>query len=104
MMESIQNRWDVIALGYAKFMNLLGDKKQIDGLSGYNLVGDRVWGHFSIEVNDDELTLNYDDSRNPKWLRKVRDKIKPGGDGWIGTLYYSGKAIFKFQLRRPHAN
>lgn len=92
--------WKVTALGPARVFNLLGDRKIISGIAGYNVAGGKKWGWFSIEPDGTGLMLNYDDVRNPNILRGVRDRIIRDETGWTGVFYLHGRKIFRFKLDR----
>ena len=101
LVSDLAGEWRVTALGIASPMNLLGDKKRIDGTAGFNLISDKQWGFFTIDSEEDMIiVLNYDDPRNNPLLRCVRDRIVKIGDGWIGTLFLNGNALFNFRLDR----
>ena len=100
LIEKLRGRWKVKACGLAAPMNLLGDEKLIDGREGRNLIHGVEWGWFRVEGGGEPLNLilNYDDPRNPKWMRGIRDEIKKYGNDWIGHLFYDGKMVFAFKL------
>ena len=98
----IDGLWKVTALGMARPMNLLGDKKLIKNGLGHNIMLGKKWGWFKVEPYPyGRLCLNYDDPRNNKTLRGVRDIIGfYGNDGWLGKLLLNGERKFWFRLRR----
>ena len=98
--KDLQGEWLVTALGMATPMNLLGDHKHISGTSGFNLVGDIKWGYFNVEEDGEELVLNYDTGGNSSILCRVIDRVSRDGDGWAGTLFLDGRAMFDFRLDR----
>lgn len=98
LIARLQGEWDVKSIGSGIPLNLLHDRKIIQGQFGNNVIGVRSWGYFTVEGNGPRLILNYNDPRNPRRLRTVTDFIKPDGDDWTGTLFMKGNPIFRFRL------
>jgi len=86
-------------------MNLLQDRKEIvDGI-GHNEMGGREWGWFSVEeLGSSSLRLNYNDPRNPRSVRGIRDVLRRDRDGWNGMLYLRNLPMFEFRLDRATKN
>lgn len=99
-LNSLQGEWTVMAIGAAMPMNLLHDRKRITGRSGHNLIRGHAWGWFTVTGDGPELTLDYDDPRNPTCIRAVRDRIFLDDKGWAGSLYMRGRLQFYFRLTK----
>jgi hypothetical protein len=97
-LNELDGAWKVTAYGIATFMSLIGDRKQILNGAGHNIMRGKRWGWFSVEENSNGFVLNYFHSKNRRTLRHVKDVLVKDGDGWKGTLYYRGKALFRFRL------
>jgi hypothetical protein len=90
-----------LSLVIKQAFNLLDDVKIIEGSNGYNQVPAGTWGHFKIyHYHDDEVILDYDMLGNPEVLRKVVDKIRPEGDGFVGVMMFEGRKFLEFTLTK----
>ena len=86
-------------------MNLLADHKKVSDGIGHNEMGGREWGWFSVEeLGRASLGLNYNDPRNPRSVRSIRDVVRRDGDGWTGMLYLRDLPMFEFRLDRATKN
>ena len=99
---SLQGEWRVTVMGgrAARAANLLGDHKFIAGDMGFNRIRGKEWGWFKVEQGDNCLILNYDDPRNSKGLRLVRDMIVLMQGGWSGGLFLNKVWQCDFHLNR----
>ena len=100
--STLDGEWIVTALGVARPMNLLADRKKITAGLGHNeMMGGRKWGWFKARsVAGGMILLDYDDPRNNGVVRRVLDAIRPDGEVWIGWLYLNGIPRFRFRLDR----
>jgi len=94
---NLSGTWKVsVEIGpiWFKSLNLLRNRKVIEGNSGYNSLAFGIkWGRFTITQNAKEFIFTYSD-------RPIIDSVYVFGDQVIGFFYFNQKYVGWFKMTR----